>query len=306
MHVRALLRDDVGAGFPRDYVFSRLHGRHASLASARPTTAATFATDEEIWNAFLSELNWLFRQMNARMRVDYSPLFALFEIKTMVLCLRAAALPRVEPRGQLLERSVLSSRLREILMMPRPLGELVASLGAELSAVAPDFNRLDGRYFESGLRGCEDALMRLLLESMRGAQLVPAVRHFVTRFTDVRNLMAIYKHLHWDLKGPVALIDGGALDLASLKRMVLGEDTDALEAAVISVTGHRITATNELSLETILLSSLTRDLARARRRGEAWVVPHFIWQQYVHARNLAVRLHSASLDRATLERELIA
>jgi hypothetical protein len=306
-NVRGLLRDDYGAGYPRDYVVARLHGRRHSIAPATIAASGTATSDEHIWNAFLGELTWVFSQMNAAMRTDYAPLFALFEMKTIVLCLRNAELDRPEPRRQLLERSLLSDAIRDILRTPRHVGALVAALGGRLGVLSASFADLDARYFEAGLRGCEDALMRLFLESMRGARLVRPLRRFLTRFVDLRNLMALYKHLRWELKGPVAFIAGGSIDVASLKDIVIREDRDALDALVVTLTGRPVTAADEASLETLLLASLHAELSRASRRlGDEWLVTDYIWSAYLHARNLAVRHHAAGVDRARLERELIA
>jgi hypothetical protein len=307
IRVRALLRDDVGAGYPREYVLARVHGRQAAMAQQRHTLNAPAASDEQIWDSFLGELAWLFRQMNASQRLEYSPLFAMFEMKTIVLCLRNAAVERPGPRRQLLERSLLSPEIQNVLRSPGPIGGVIGGLGNSLESLSAAFADLDGRYFESGLKGLEDALMRFFLESIRNARLAPAVRDFVTRFTDLRNLMALYKHLRWELKGPVALIAGGSLGAAALKQIVTTEDRDALDALVFAQTGQRVTAANEISLETALLSSLARELSRASRRcGGGWLIAQHLWSSYVQARNLAVRHHATGVDRATVERELIA
>ena len=305
---RSLLRDDLGPGYAPEYVRARLHGRHASLtrAAAAGFSASRDLTDEQIWSAFLTELAWLFRQMNPRLRAEHAPLFALFEMKTIVLCLRHASLGRAAPPSRLLEGSLLSLPIQKILREPRPAGVIVASLADALGGLSRPFLDLDTRYFESGLRGCEDALMRLFLEAVATTRLTAPVRMFLTRFTDLRNIMALYKHVRWQMKGPLVLINGGALAVPALKNIVITQDQGALDALVATITGH-VEADSELSLETGLLAALTHALAQAsRRNGGDWIVAHYVWSRYVHARNLAVRQHATGLDRAALARELIA
>jgi hypothetical protein len=306
--VRSLLRDDVGAGYPPGYVLARLRGRRAALAGVPPAGAAQRdGSDDQIWGRFLDELNWLFRQMDARQREANAPLFALFEMKTIVLCLRNAALDRVESQRRLLERSLLSPALRDILGQHRHVGAIVAALGGALGGLSRAFLDLDSRYFEAGLKGCEDALMRVYLESIAEARLAAPIRHFLTRFTDLRNLMTLYKHQRWQLKGPVVLIRGGTIDVSIFRDVVIRDDRAAFDALIMRVAGVRVTAASELGIETRLLTALGGELKRARRqRGGEWLVPEYIWTAYVHARNLAVLHHSAGLEPSAVAREMIA
>lgn len=306
--VRTLLRDDAGPGYPPGYLLARLRGRRAALTGVPRTGAASGAngSDDAIWARFLDELNWLFRQMDARRREASAPLFGLFEMKTIVLCLRNAALDRVESQRRLLERSLLSVALRDILGQQRHVGALVLALGAALGGLSRAFLDLDSRYFEAGLKGCEDALMRIYLESIAEARLAPPTRHFLTRFTDLRNLMTLYKHQRWELKGPVVLIRGGTIDVSVFRDAVIRDDRAALDALVVRATGVRITSASEIGIETRLLSALGGALKRARReRGGEWLVPEYMWTAYRHARNLAVLHHSAGLDPSTVAREMI-
>jgi hypothetical protein len=305
--VRNLLRDDAGGGYPPGYVLARLHGRRAALVMPQAGAAADAGGDEQIWRAFLDELTWLFRQMDARLRDANAPLFGLFEMKTIVLCLRNAALDRVPSQRRLLERSLLSAPLRDILGRRRHVGAIVAALGDALGSLSRAFLELDSRYFEAGLKGCEDALMRIYLESLAATRLPAPTRHFLTRFTDVRNLMALYKHLRWEMEGPVVLIHGGTIDVAAFRDAVIDNDRAALDALVMRAAGVRLSAETERGIETTLLTALSADLKRARREhGGDWLVPEYMWRAYVHARNLAVQHHAAGLGPAAVAREMIA
>ena len=302
--VRNLLRDDAGAGYPAEYLLARLRGRRAAFVAPH---AASAGSDDHIWAGFLNELGWLFRQMDARLRDANAPLFALFEMKTIVLCLRNAALDRVQSQRRLLERSLLSATLRDILGQRRHVGAIVAGLGGALGGLSRAFLDLDSRYFEAGLKGCEDALMRIYLESLAAARLPAPTRHLLTRFTDVRNLMALYKHLRWELQGPVVLIHGGTIDVAAFREAVINNDRAALDALVVRTAGAPIDAETETAIEARLLTALSGDLQRARREhGGAWLVPEYMWSAYVQARNLAVRHHAAGLEPAIVAREMIA
>lgn len=306
--VRSLLRDDAGRGYPREYVLARLRGRRAALIGAAPPAPPRDGTDEHIWRGFLEEQAWLFRQMDEGLREANAPLLGLFEMKTIVLCLRNASLDRVAVQQRLLERSLLSAELRDILGQRRQVGAIVAALGGALGGLSRAFLEIDSRYFEAGLRGCEDALMRVYLEAVTGTRVAPPARAFLTRFIDLRNVMALYKHLRWDLKGPVVLIGGGTIDTPVFRDVVAREDRDALDALIARATGIRLTAApSEIGIETRLLAALGNELRRARReRGGDWLVPEYMWGAYVHTRNLAVRYHTAGLEPQAAAREMIA
>ena len=307
--VRSLLREDAGAGYPPGYVLARLRGRRVAITGVpqAPIAAGVGDNDERIWRGFLDELQWLYRQMDARLREASAPLFGLFEMKTIVLCLRNASLDRVEAQRRLLERSLLSAPLRDILGQRRHVGAIVAALGGALGGLSRAFEELDSRYFEAGLKGCEDALMRIYLESLTATRLPPPTRHFLTRFTDLRNVMALYKHLRWELKGPVVLIHGGTIDVSVFREVVMNDDRAALDALIVRATGARISAASEIGVETRLLTALGGELKRARReRGGEWLVPEYLWSAYVHARNLAVLHHTPGLEPSAVARELIA
>lgn len=307
--IRTLLRDDVRSGYPREFVLARLRGRRAALAGV-PVAPAPHdqRADERIWGGFLGELGWLFRAMDRRLREETAPLFMLFEIKTIVLCLRNAELDRTEVQRHLLDRSLLSASLRGILAQRRHVGATVAALGGALGGVSGAFLDLDARYFETGLKGCEDALMRVYLEAVAGAKVPAPTRHFLHRFIDLRNLMALYKHQRWDIKGPIILIRGGTIETAVFREVVVHEDRADLDRLIARATGIQLTgAASELAVESRLMRAFGSELRRLRReRGPAWAVPEYMWSAYAHARNQAVVHHAAGLEPAAIAREMIA
>jgi len=87
-----LLRDITSDGFPTDYVIARVRARRASLTLESQAVLARKAppstSDEVIWDGLLAEYAWLYEQADTRMRVHLAPVLALFELKTLVLCLR--------------------------------------------------------------------------------------------------------------------------------------------------------------------------------------------------------------------------
>jgi vacuolar-type H+-ATPase subunit C/Vma6 len=255
-------------------------------------------SDERIWGAFLAELEWLHVQMNRGLRETFAPLFALFEIKTIVLCLRNKAAERTAEVTRLLDRSLLCQEVRNTLR-----GN--AGVRATIAAAFPD---LENAYVEGNLQEFENALMRAYLQDTITKRLDPLLRDFFARFIDLRNVVLLYKDLRWKVTERSPFVSGGSVDPSRLTEIAATGDTAALDRLVQSITGLDTisVATAEGALETVLLRTMTHHLARMRRTADAVaLIAGYVWRIYVQARNLAVLHHAADLDPATLEREMV-
>lgn len=292
-----IVRRGDGAGFPADYVVARTRGRHAALIAdwqdliARGVPPGT--SDERVWAAFLGELTWLHAQMNPAMRDTFAPLFGVFEIKTIVLCMRNRLLHRGSEVERLLERSLLAPRLFAILQRAMEPAPLVGALAAALAGDRPACAQLEAAYAQDGARGFEDTLMRLYLGDVASRPMAPAVARFFVQFIDLRNLMLLWKRRRWNLPGVPPLIEGGSRNAAQL------------EAEIARTAPPDVPS--DASLETVLLRRLTASLERERRTADPdALVVAYIWRIYAQARNLAVLYHGRDLDARTLAREVIA
>ena len=308
-----LLREIPAAGFPTDYLVARVRGRRSALVSDwrkpqwRGLPAGT--SDASIWEALLSEFAWLYRQMNHGVRASLGPVFVVFEIKTVVLCLRNKAVSRSVEVERLLSHSLLGDRMRDALLREPDVRAAVAVIAAEFGPVAGSAGDLLAGYADGGMQGFESRLMRNYLACIAEAGLHPAVRRFFAAFIDLRNVMTLYKHLRWETDDAAAFIPGGAIDPVRLSRIAASKDFALLDALLMEVAGRAVPAASasEGTLETVLLASLTRDLRKVSRDSEDLaLILDYVWRVYVHARNRSVLLHAGDLDTATLGQELIA
>lgn len=308
-----LLRDIESDGFPADYLLARVRARRAALVSDWPRLSAgglpAGTSDESLWSALLGEFEWLHRQMNRGLRGTFAPVFVLFELKTIVLCVRNKAAQRDAEIERLLERSLLSDRVQQALRAPTDVRSTVVALSSALAADAADFPSLEQAYAEEGLKGFEDGLMHGYLARVAATRMHPAVRAFFASFIDLRNLMILYKHLRWAIAGEAGFIPGGTVEPARFAQAAARKEFAGLDSLAKEVTGPGwVTATaSEGALESVLLSRMTQRLRKAGRNDQG--VPlllDYVWRSYVQARNLAVLHHAGALGRAALERELIA
>jgi vacuolar-type H+-ATPase subunit C/Vma6 len=308
-----LLRDIPAEGYPTDYLVARVRARRAELLSRWRTVPgappAEPTSDESLWNELLAEFDWLRRQMNPRLRQHLAPVFTLFSVKTLVLCLRNKAARRHVAVERLLRHDLFADDLRDALVGAPDVGQAVAAVATAFGTVLGDERGLAAAYATGGLKEFEARLTRDYLVQVASARLHPAVHRFFVTFIDQRNLMTLYKQLRWGFQDSAAFVAGGTVATARLADAAVRGDTRCLDACVREIAGDAAPAMGgaEVALESRLLSALTLALRKAGRQGdEVEVVLDYLWEIYVHARNSALRLHAGHVDAATLERELIA
>ena len=288
------MRQDASDGYPTDYLIARIKGRATTLVTNwRPLLEqrrAPEASDERIWEALLRELEWLHAQMNRDLRDAFAPLFALFEIKTIVLCLRNRALGRTSEIARLVVRSLLAEDVKQTLLQGPDVRSTIAALG---------FRE------ESNLLTFENALMRAYLQDVAAGKLEPALKAFFTLFIDMRNVMLLYKRLRWNLGERSPFIAGGSLATSVLENIRDDASFDDLLKRFTGLDALSV-ATSEGALETILLRFITNQLVKSRHAADdVALIVVYIWRLYVQARNLSVLHHGIDLEPRTLERELI-
>jgi vacuolar-type H+-ATPase subunit C/Vma6 len=309
----APLRDIGADGYPTDYLAARVRGRRAQLLATgrggRPAGSVAGTSDEAIWDALLTEFDWLRRQMNPRMRAIFAPVFTLFGIKTLVLAVRSKAAERHAAVERLMQHELFADDLRDALVTAPDPGAAVAAIAGAFAPLLGDPRRLSAAYAEGGVKAFESRLMRDFLAGVVAARLHPAIRRFFEVFADLRNVTTLYKHLRWGIHDAAAFVPGGTLPVARLAEASSRGDHACLEscAGELLGSGAEVTAAGEASLESRLLSRLTERLHKAGRRGdECDLVLDYVWSVYVEARNRALRLHAGDVDAGTLGRELIA
>ncbi len=307
-----LLRESLPDGFPTDYLLARIKGRRASLvADWQPLLAEGVppgTSDEGIWEALLQEFEWLYRQMNRELRHSFAPVFLVFELKTIILCLRNKEIEERLKIDRLLSFSLLSERVQEALLKGTDIRSTVAAVTDCFASAGESFREMERAYADKGLKGFENSLMRLHLEHTVKTKHHPAIKEFFILFIDLRNLMILYKHLRWDIAAPPPFIAGGTVPYSRLREISEKGELAGLETflqRVKGLTAGGIKGT-ESALETSLLRNMTDKLRRIGREADGvGLILDYLWRLYVEARNLALLHHGKDVDREALAMELI-
>ena len=308
----SVLREIANDGYPADYLAARVHGRRATLRRTehgiRATQLVDAASDAAIWDALITEFDWLRRQMHPGLRATFAPVFTLFGIKTLVLALRDKAAERQASVERLMDHELFAEDLRLGIVRAPDVAASVAALAGALTPMPGNDGELTDAYAAGGLKGLETRLMRDFLGQVATARLHPAIRRFFAAFIDLRNLVTLYKQLRWNFQDTAAYVPGGSLATSRLVEASASGDGARLDALVREVTGERslAPAAGEAALESRLLSHLTHELRKASPDGDVELLLDYLWSVYVDARNRALRMHTGSTGAAVLEQELIA
>lgn len=305
--VMALLSRPAFEGYPDEYLLARLRGRRTGLGSERHSPAAAAGmTDAEAWDAMRSEFRWVYRQMNAGLRLTFAPLFLWFELRTIILCLRFRRGGEQVKAAGLLPASLLAKPVQQVLTEDGEPAAVMDDLSGLLAAVGEPFRGLGDLYRERGGRELEQRLVTLYLERMTGLPLHPLLREFFRGLIDLRNLVTLAKQLRWHVHEPQLFIRGGEITAERLGQALAEGTAGGLATLLAELPGMEALPADQVNPEQQLFGWLT---AKVRRLGRDPLGPglvlDYLWRCFVEARNLSLMIHGQDLGQETLHAEMI-
>ncbi len=303
-----LLDEPAAEGYPEEYLLARIKGKRVhrinNWQQRIDRGRHESSTEEKLWSDLLREMNWLYRQMNLRLRAGLNPVFTLFELRTLVLCLRNKS-PRFGHRvGGLLKHSLLSAELKKLLYQGDDQAATVGAIAIWLANRSKGSPNLAAAYAQGGLKRAEEELTRGYLEQLPRRQ-PPLVALLLAHYIDLRNLLALYKKIHWQLEAPCRFVEGGSLRLDLLGKAAAQGDPAAFEDLLPRL-GLFEGQVSPQALEATMMKKLSRAMRRIGRatEGPGPILEH-LWRQFVETRNLRLISLCRGVDRSTLANELI-
>lgn len=319
---RSLLRREQRPGHPPEYLYSRVRGRRSKLirdwrAVLRDATPAQhlasaeyrgFVRDrtlEGMWGSLLTEHAWAFGQMDEELRCRLAPYFLYVELRTLCMCLRHRSAEHEQEVNGLLDPSLLSRELKELLRSAALPGLLV-ELEERFSALSPLFRGLSARYADAGLRSAERFLTDAYLEYVLTLPLYPVLRGLFIRLINSRNLLLLYKVLRFGAKDPATFIPGGTIAPDQLETALQRDDLFAVLPLLRQATGIALSEPDLTRLETALYRSITKHLRREGRDplGMALVLD-YLWQCSLEMTNLSLLFAGKDQGREEIAAELV-
>jgi len=316
-----LLRPMESRGYPTDYLLARIKGRRLelisdwrSLAAADPLEALRTgryigvsggAPEAAVWMKFLTELDWLYRQMDERVRDRFAPVFFWFELRTLLISLRFLRGGDGRKVTELLATSLLAERVKRVLK--GKANAAVDALISRLKAVAERCWRLRGIYRDVGAREFEDQLLAFYLEQVAGAAPQPLIGEFFRALIDMRNLLILYKRLRWNIGKPAAFVKGGDIGRSKLRNIAERGELAEVTQLILSLPGMGEPPASRENVEHLLLGWLTRRVRRwGREPADVGPILDYLWRCYLEALNLGLLIHGRGMEPELLAGEVVA
>ncbi|MDI6801935.1 MAG: V-type ATPase subunit [Thermodesulfovibrionales bacterium] len=284
-------------GYPIDYLLSRVRSRRVFYKNI-----ITGESPVEIWRRLLKEYRWMYIQMNGALRNIFWRFFVYFELRAIFMCLRykKREYAKIE---ELLCSSLLSGALKELLRGDSDMMTVIGGIEDAFLSVSDRFGGLKDMFMKDGSKGFEQVLTNIYLENTIDSKLHHTIRDFFAYVIDSRNIIAVYKHIRWQMPDYPSFICGGGVREASLRRIFERQNISGVITLVQKLTGIITDAKN---IENALLKGVNRFLRKTAKDPLCMgVILDHLWGCYVETVDAGIALHGRGLDSDAIATELI-
>ncbi len=319
-----LLKSFEFEGYPDDYLLSRIKGRRVYLItnwqqllySTKPfeELKSSFYKDffekdsqERIWEWFSMEFQWVYLQMNRKLRNIFSQFSLYFEIeKTLLPCLRYKL--RIDEEGtveRLLSTSLLSYEITKAFKKG-DLFSVLECLEDSFIYLTDSFAGLKEIYLKDGLMAVEQKFICTYLEYVVRSETHHILKNFFIALIDIRNTLTMLKHLKWNIYTPPAFVSGGNFEMKKLKKIVEKHEVSCASKYISRLTGTKTAENDPSVIEALLLKRLTTALKNTGREPSGvGLILDYLWRCYIQSLNLRTILYGSSIDKESIDKELI-
>ncbi|MHB8844526.1 MAG: V-type ATPase subunit [Nitrospirota bacterium] len=316
-----LLRQERTEGYPPEYLFSRVRGRRSRLIRDwRPLiyddSPADYLSSPQyhgfvrertaagMWRALLQEHGWIHRQMDEATRKIFAPYFLYAELRTIFICLRYLEGDKALKTGEVLNVSLLSSEVKEMLRTGEVRGAL-AGLDRLVNALSPAEPALPELYERKGLREVERSLTDRYLSFVLKQPLHAVLRGFFIRIIDSRNLLGLYKSLRMQTVGKGIFLAGGTVQVGQLQEVLEKGDIFAVAGLIRRASGVAVSSPDPTQVEVALYRGVTRYLREEGRDPlAAALLLDYLWRASLEVMNLSLLIAGKDLEREEIAAEL--
>ncbi len=319
-----LLQDHNVQVYPTEYLISRLKGRATAMVLDWETVALSQSPYNEllsmergkdisgavldtVWMKALKEIQWVYSQMNSGLRETFSPFFLYHEIDTIHLCMRFRLSKAAESKIEgLLSYGLLSETVRQAILRAGDIQSLLEIIESLFVPFSDSFRGIKEFYSNKNSKDVEQRFITCYLEHAVSSKVHPLIKRLFMYLIDMRNLMALYKHLRWGIYKPPDYVRGGSLARREINEVFAARDISDMDRLVHKVTSLGNEASAMSGPENCLLRGLTKLLRRSGRvDSDVGFILYYLWRCHVQARNTSLLLSVKELEREKLTGELI-
>jgi len=229
-----LVREPLRPAATSDQLFVRLRCRRAALAAGAPPGRQQ---SESPWRTWRRELAWTYDRLTPELRRELDPVFSGEELGQLLQSLRFLAAGDRAAAQRCLRESLVAEPLQRLLGAAPDVDAALRRLDDQPLRATLVTRRLRAIYDDQGPGGVEQALHGGLLQHGRRRGGTAAVRGYFGDLIDMRNLLAIDRHLRWRLTQPPAWLHGGRFPPRSLARLWQQRSPQRLEQVVSRLAG---------------------------------------------------------------------
>lgn len=276
------------------------------LASARYRGFVRERTPEGMWGNLVREYRWVYLQMNAELQELFGPFFLYSELRTLFICLRHLKEKKLGTAGELLDQSLLSQPVKEILEKSADTEAATGRLQKQFLHLSPRFAGMTGIFETEELRGVEQFITNTYLEVIPEGIADPVMRAFFARLIDTRNILSLYKYFRYEQRGAVSLISGGRISQERLQALIDKNDISGLHSLARKSSGTRMEILDPANAEIALYKSVTRFLRREGREplGPGLILD-YLWKCSLEVMNLSLLFSAGDFEREAVAAELV-
>lgn len=286
-----LLVDVSYVGAECDYLYARIRCRRAGLDTAGLPQQAGCGKPRQ---TLLAEYRWVYLQAGPRLRRQLVPIFEYFELRLLVVALRYLAAGADSALHAQLRQSLFAADVIKSVETSAQVYGALDRLQQNYAAEYPFFSGLTATYLRQGPGGLEQALIGGCLQHAATKCRNDSVKRFLCYLLDMRNLLALQKHLRWQVAVAPLLFSGGELEIPALNKIWKEQDAAALHRQM-QLLSRRRELPPVLDGEDYLLQAMT---TRLRREGRAplqlGVVIDYLWRCQLTVREQGLHLHKDS------------
>lgn len=271
-----------------DYLYARVRSRRFRVDTGGMEERSSSV---DPMKGLRNEYFWVYKNLNKRLNKILRPVFEYEELRCLILALRYLAVKDHSALRGVLNDSLLNRLICRELLDVEKVSTAVAALERLLKTDYGFCSGLTEIYLRQGPGGLEQALNSGYLRTAVDAAPPGVLKLYFQYLIDMRNLLALYKHLHWQLPLPAPFVEGGRIGQDVIRRCWAEQSTEGVGQLARQLTGLAGDPFKG-GLEEYLCSGLERQLKQAGRDPlQIGVLLDYLWRCRMVTRRCGVQIH---------------